>query len=129
MERFVTGGVMEYSTDEKKSFRVWGEFLGYPKCCVDWFVNIHYTEREEGYMDTCHAKGSGFIPCPICNEKCHDKQSVVALVGRDVFEGKTNYLGMLKKTLNDVKSYKYKSIASKHNYDYTEYLFRLEVEL
>lgn len=40
-----------------------GVWYGYPKCCIDHFLNRHGGDSPDTHFD-----GSGFIPCPTHNE-------------------------------------------------------------
>jgi hypothetical protein len=54
--------------------KVIGKFLGYPKCCTDWFVN-HQEKHGKGDVDNLtdnqlvFIDEVGFMPCPSHAEK------------------------------------------------------------
>ena len=113
---------MKYSDEEVKNFRVWGEFLKYPQCCVEWFCTEHYTERPKD-SDYGVADGTGFLPCPDCRSKCNTEQGLYNLLGRDIKSNQAyDIREMYKGTLGDMMSPRYKTIANKYDFDYTEYL-------
>lgn len=113
---------MTYTEDEIKSFKVWGEFHNYPKCCIDWFCSVHYTERPDDYNSGA-AYGTGYLPCPECSCKCNTEDDLYNILGRDIkLNQSTKPSEVYEETLEDMLSNKYKSIASKHNLDYTDYL-------
>lgn len=59
-----------------------GKYLGYPECCIDWFVKraaeypdfTPLTDKQEAVHGF-----NGFIPCPSCAEKV-TKETIGALI-------------------------------------------------
>ena len=58
-------------TEQQYVMKGMGEHLGYPQCCIDWFVDIRLyggggelTDEQEAVHD-----GHGFIPCPKCAQR------------------------------------------------------------
>lgn len=53
-------------------FTAFGQYFGYPKCCIEWFMDsrVHktipyaLTETQQVVEE-----GEGFIPCPSCARK------------------------------------------------------------
>lgn len=45
-----------------------GNSFGYPKCCIEHFCATEFTAQLEYYQGSVF-DGSGFVPCPECNEK------------------------------------------------------------
>jgi hypothetical protein len=61
----------------------WGEYLGYPKCCVDGFVAIW----EDVIINRVKAPvrklaGTGYIPCTVCNELSEEELTRTIEKGR-----------------------------------------------
>lgn len=57
-----------------------GQFLGYPKCCIDSFEH----DKLTGALMTreprkCH--GTGYIPCAACNA-AHTEEQLVANISK-----------------------------------------------
>lgn len=48
-----------------------GKVFGYPDCCVDAFVVRHAMHEAGEEIDPGPFKldGTGFVPCPACNQK------------------------------------------------------------
>jgi len=53
-------------------FRVMGLYFGYPKCCIEWFVDRHEkaTSRHDLKLpESQTGYNNGFLPCPECAKK------------------------------------------------------------
>lgn len=115
--------------DNKKLWRVWGEYHKYPECCVDWFVSggTAFNNRDHPSI------GTGFVPCPKCQQttKHMSRKEFFEWLGRDEEDFKAvTGSEMLEETLNVVLYDKeWKRIAEKHKFDYIEYLEWLENSL
>jgi hypothetical protein len=52
-----------YTESWKKRVRELGEYLGFPDCCIDEFVN------RRGHPGPRKLLGTGYVPCASCNNK------------------------------------------------------------
>lgn len=50
-----------------------GRYLGYPKCCIDWYIEYSkkYGSDMSGFTPAQQIvnEGAGFVPCPECSLK------------------------------------------------------------
>ena len=53
---------------EEVWFRVWGNFFGYPSCCVEAFLHNWCHETKDHYPEAPWM-GTGYIPCLSCAQK------------------------------------------------------------
>lgn len=115
-------------TEETKHDYVWGTFHKYPKCCIEYFTKVHYSDRPVGYMTGHPADGSGYIPCPECYKKMRTVEDIVLHLGSDPHEdcGECTYIEYTKSVLQQLNTRRYKTIAKQFEYDYTEYQGWLE---
>lgn len=57
-----------------------GKFFGYPKCCINWFINnrmINWKPLDE--QQELVNGNKGFIPCPECAKKV-TKETLSSLI-------------------------------------------------
>lgn len=63
-------------TKENKYENVWklyGEYFGYPKCCIESFDKQNKFTRNQRYVH----KRKGFIPCDSCAEKILNNETTI----------------------------------------------------
>lgn len=73
-------------------WRKLGKYLGYPDCCVTWFIerNTYELTIEQ---EAVHG-GMGFVPCPECAKKVSKETIHTLIKGRQcptpfpIFKGK-----------------------------------------
>lgn len=53
-----------------------GLFYGYPTCCIRFFVTEWFALRDAGEDFPNLCKGTGFIPCPVCNATYTDDEMI-----------------------------------------------------
>lgn len=106
-------------TDKEKLYRVWGKFLKYPQCCVDWFVRVPHNERPEDY-DPKAATGSGYLPCPECVENCNTIEGLIEVLGRDPHKD-DSWKCLYEETLSNINTDEFREIAKEFDYDYEDY--------
>jgi len=63
-------GLMTWPELERKT----GEYYGYPKCCIDNFINLKFSGKPPGeYMKKHYGPdvtdGTGYVRCPKCRGK------------------------------------------------------------
>lgn len=56
-----------------------GSYLGYPKCCIDYFGSV---VMPLGGVPTRKLNGTGFIPCPECNDK-YTEQELIDIINEN----------------------------------------------
>lgn len=61
---------MKLLTEQQWYWYYWGKYLGYPNCCIDFFVQ---NAGKDWWMNKIYPKGfkfkgSGYIPCKSCNK-------------------------------------------------------------
>ncbi len=60
------------------TMRDWGYYFGYPKCCVEVFLNPYVVWRDRApivvYVVSKDLGAKGFIPCPVCAEEIKNNQ-------------------------------------------------------
>ena len=61
---------MKLLTEQQWHWYYWGKYLGYPQCCIDFFVQ---NAGKDWWMNKIYPKGfkfkgSGYIPCKSCNK-------------------------------------------------------------
>ena len=64
----------EVTNYHEKLYRVWGEYLRYPQCCVDDFVE-RVAIRDESfpsYLLDSPFYQSGYVPCKCCHDQTKD---------------------------------------------------------
>jgi hypothetical protein len=54
--------------------RIKGEYYGYPKCCIDNFINLKFNGKPPGEYMMIHygpdvTDGTGYVRCPKCRGK------------------------------------------------------------
>lgn len=60
--------------------RNYGEYLGYPSCCIEFFGDVAVPYYERPSISIKMAR-NGYIPCPECAQKLQDnKISYEALI-------------------------------------------------
>lgn len=116
--------------DYEKLYRVWGEYLNYPQCCIDNFVEraIHNDIGVPFYMRNSPFYLSGYMPCKCCYEetKSMSKEEAFKWLGRDPFEEYTSAKEHYQSTLDKVNTEKFQIIACNHDFDVVEYGLWLE---
>lgn len=117
-------------TSEEKLYRVWGEYLKYPPCCVEDFVErvVYSGENVPAYMSESVYRGSGFIPCTACHNKTKglSKEDAAIWLGRDPFSASRDILQHFKNTLSTISQEDFKVVADKWGFDLINYRVWLE---
>lgn len=120
-------------TYHEKLYRVWGEYLRYPKCCVDDFIDrtLFKGELAPTYMKESPFYQSGYIPCKCCHDKTKDmsKEEAFKWLGRNPFEEYVSAKGHHQLTLDKVNTEKFQIIACMYDFDVVEYGLWLERQL
>jgi len=64
---------MIHSKKTRRRYALLGEFYGYPKCCIDSFIDDTKRTRTQRYVH----KGLGFIPCNNCASKIMNGENTI----------------------------------------------------
>lgn len=57
-----------------------GNVLGYPECCVDFFIqNCGFNREWTTYINSNPFSGTGFISCPRCSENYERTKKFIEL--------------------------------------------------
>jgi len=64
---------MIHSKKTRRRYALLGEFYGYPKCCIDSFIDDTKRTRTQRYLH----KGLGFIPCNNCASKIMNGENTI----------------------------------------------------
>ena len=120
-------------TYHEKLYRVWGEYLRYPQCCVDDFIDrtLYKGELAPTYMKESPFYQSGYIPCKCCHDKTKNMTDEEAFnwFGRDPFEEYVDRKTHLQTTLNKVNTERFQFISCKYDFDVVEYGNWIEEQL
>lgn len=103
--------------EEELLFRTWGEYLKYPQCCVDEFVNrVMDGGAFPYYMNESIFDGCGYVPCGSCHEKTLGltKEEAILWLGRNPFEEKRGQLESFKSTYKKTQCKDFKVVSDKH---------------
>lgn len=115
-------------TEQEKLYRTWGEYLGYPQCCIEDFVTrvVYRKEMCPDYMSTSPFYRSGFIPCEDCHTetKVMTKEESIYWLGHDPFYKETLVESYVR-TLKIVNSMDFLFIAYSFNLDVEKYISSL----
>jgi hypothetical protein len=49
-----------------------GTICGYPPCCIQDFIEQYELRISGAYWKQRQLTGTGYVPCPSCNEKTHE---------------------------------------------------------
>lgn len=61
----------EFSSEEEQ-LRFWGEYHGYPECCITLFLRESHKDfwfAELPWYDNRNLKLDGYVPCEKCSNK------------------------------------------------------------
>lgn len=94
-------------------WRIWGEYLNYPKCCVNAFVTR--VGGAPGYTKYSPFYGSGFIACAFC----HKKTKGMGIVEASIWLGRNPFSRI--NTDREIATPKWAALANKYNYDVDYY--------
>jgi len=64
---------MVFKKKTRRRYALLGEFYGYPKCCIDSFIDDTKRTRTQRYVH----KGLGFIPCNNCASKIMNGENTI----------------------------------------------------
>ena len=116
--------------ERENDIREDGENFGYPKCCIDAFVNTYDNFNDLSYDDGRSERklfGSGFVPCVKCHETKTEQQLVDEINANRKFPLRfpMQFVGhtWLPK---DLQQQMYDCIAEKARTDFKEDLERLK---
>ncbi|UUW39767.1 hypothetical protein VP14_080 [Vibrio phage VPMCC14] len=120
-------------TYHEKLYRVWGQYLNYPQCCIDDFVE-RVAIKGEGlpkYAVDSPFYQSGYVPCKCCHNKTKSmtKEQAFKWFGRDPLEEYIDRKTHLQTTLDKVNTEKFQSIACNYDFDVVEYGLWIEQQL
>jgi hypothetical protein len=75
----------EERVSEHLLWKTWGEFYGYPTCCVLSFCKD--TSKEYFFEAKSVCRDTGYVPCADCfvKIKTMNRESLNNFIGRDVF--------------------------------------------
>lgn len=117
----------------EKLYRVWGEYLRYPQCCVDDFIDrtLFKGELAPTYMKDSPFYQSGYIPCKCCHDKTKymTDEEAFKWLGRNPFDGIVGPYYNFQGALNKVNTESFQFIACKYGFDVVEYGLWLERQL
>jgi hypothetical protein len=51
---------------------VMGTICGYPPCCIQDFIDEYSSRCKDNRWVPRHWDGTGYVPCPSCNEKTRE---------------------------------------------------------
>lgn len=54
------------------TFEEYGEYFGYPECCIQAFMTMNHMHSEDWRRYPLH--GTGFVCCPTCAESKTEQQ-------------------------------------------------------
>lgn len=60
-----------------RKLRFYGNYFGYPKCCINQFVKMVLAEKTPTRLQRKVCESTGYVPCSYCSWRILTKQVVL----------------------------------------------------